>query len=703
MLDACNGESEPNCMDLLAKRIKTGKDPELLKRLNLLAGIEAFKAARWEQSEKFFLEIDLVFPLFQDTIHYYLGELAYQNGQFTWALKRFREIPPDSRFRTLSKFRLASCLARLKDPAAAEEFETLLKEYPKHPRAAQARFELATLLQTTDPERTKMLWLDVARSDPKGEYGKRSMEKLASLKIKNEDQAKVLLVHAGILLKSKDYKGTKEKLEEALKLLGKSSKSPLLSEISYYKARLLLKERKQPDALKLLDKIKLDNALPETLGSVLLLKAQVLYKKNELVKVIELGKKFLADYPDHKDICEAQTLLGRALRENGDTKEAAKNFFDLVSTHPDCPESDEALWWAGWLYYRDAHYGPAAMIFMQIQESAINRFDNERALYWLARTSEKQQKQTEALEIYRKLSNEYPLSYYGTLAVWRLMEQKQDVSAIFKGRTNMARVDAASELSFDVSSYLNDPAFKRALEYLRLSRRDEANGEFAAFSERYPKDETPSILRAYLNQKEGEIFDSTQLFRTKITSFMRRYPAEGDNALWVMAFPRPFLELVEKARDEFKLDPNLLFALMREESSFNPAIRSPANALGLTQIIPATGKIIARKLKHKKYKFDQLKKPEVSVRFGAFHLDELIDLYKGNVALAISAYNAGSGAVNAWLKKRGKLEMDEFVEDIPFRETRGYTRRVLKSYGIYRYLYTEQEFGFDFWHKPTEK
>jgi soluble lytic murein transglycosylase len=132
-----------------------------------------------------------------------------------------------------------------------------------------------------------------------------------------------------------------------------------------------------------------------------------------------------------------------------------------------------------------------------------------------------------------------------------------------------------------------------------------------------------------------------------------------------------------------KVPEALQWAIMREESSFYPRAESFANALGLTQLMSRTAQRFAKWPVTREALFDPDKNVEVGSQFLAF----LLEHYEGMVPLVISGYNAGEGGVDRWLHERGDLELDEFIETIPFDETRGYTKRVLASYLAYAWLY----------------
>jgi soluble lytic murein transglycosylase len=132
---------------------------------------------------------------------------------------------------------------------------------------------------------------------------------------------------------------------------------------------------------------------------------------------------------------------------------------------------------------------------------------------------------------------------------------------------------------------------------------------------------------------------------------------------------------------------DLVQALMREESALDPRALSPVGAIGLTQLMYPTAQEVARKLKLGKLSRASLTDTSLNIRLGSRYLGDLVRQFGGSVALALAAYNAGGGAVRRWLEQRRGLELDEFVEEIPVEETRGYVKRVLRSYAAYRLLY----------------
>ncbi len=159
-------------------------------------------------------------------------------------------------------------------------------------------------------------------------------------------------------------------------------------------------------------------------------------------------------------------------------------------------------------------------------------------------------------------------------------------------------------------------------------------------------------------------------------------------AVYELAYPRAYQDLVLAASSEFNVDPCLVWAVMREESHFRPDALSWADARGLMQVIPSTGEWIAQRL-GEKYRGQALYEPEVSIRYGTWYLAHLTELFDGELAKVVAAYNGGPGSVNRWLNSPVYREPADLPGVATFPETREYIDKVLSSWLVYRWLYGE--------------
>ena len=149
--------------------------------------------------------------------------------------------------------------------------------------------------------------------------------------------------------------------------------------------------------------------------------------------------------------------------------------------------------------------------------------------------------------------------------------------------------------------------------------------------------------------------------------------------------PRAYEPIVMEAARANGIEPELLFAVMRVESVFNPRIISYAGAIGLMQIMPRTGRLIAQAIGRADFTVDMLLDPETNIQFAAWYLASLIDRFDGRIPLAIASYNGGPHNVRRWMRDHAEdMPLDAFLETIPFEQTHRYVRRVLTHYEAYR-------------------
>jgi soluble lytic murein transglycosylase len=159
---------------------------------------------------------------------------------------------------------------------------------------------------------------------------------------------------------------------------------------------------------------------------------------------------------------------------------------------------------------------------------------------------------------------------------------------------------------------------------------------------------------------------------------------------WKLAFPLPYRAELERFSKENGLDPFLVAALIRQESEFNAKAISRSNARGLMQIEPVTGRELSRKLRLRAYSTARLFQPSMNLQLGSYYLKTVVASLNGHLEAALAAYNAGPGRARSWLSWGEFREPAEFVETVPFSETRNYIETVLRNADVYRRLYGEE-------------
>jgi soluble lytic murein transglycosylase len=261
-----------------------------------------------------------------------------------------------------------------------------------------------------------------------------------------------------------------------------------------------------------------------------------------------------------------------------------------------------------------------------------------------------------------------------------------------------ARPDGWSEdqpsFQFRARSLYASDGFQRALEFLRLGLGREAEAELRRLGlaapggkERVddPDQQDKLWAMAFLYHGAGRYGPSHWVTRWHILDFKRKWPTGPHRKRWEIAYPRAWWNLLDRHARQHGFPTELIISFVREESAFDPLRESFANAIGLTQMIAPTAKRFARGTGISVSR-ETLRDPVKNVTIGSRFLAFLVDKFEKRVALVVPSYNAGEGATLRWLRERGDWPMDEFAEEIPYDETRNYSKRVLSSYFAYSYL-----------------
>ncbi|MCP5103764.1 MAG: lytic transglycosylase domain-containing protein, partial [bacterium] len=193
------------------------------------------------------------------------------------------------------------------------------------------------------------------------------------------------------------------------------------------------------------------------------------------------------------------------------------------------------------------------------------------------------------------------------------------------------------------------------------------------------------LIQSILHLKKGDFYHTFVEFRKNFDCYQELRLPRFLHAIYT---PVRYRELVETYSEQHRLDKNLVFALIWQESFFRRDIVSPARANGLMQLMYPTAKQIARRQGIRIKRWD-LYTPHINIRLGTDHLRELLDKYDNKLHLVLAAYNAGPHRVDSWLKQFGHVSDDEFIELMPFTETRGYVKNILRNYYYYRFYYGE--------------
>ncbi len=708
MLFTCEKGDEDECREAVKKALATEKDPDMRRRLSFRSALSSEREGESNKAEKIWREILAAYPLLSDTISYWLGEDMIKLLKWEEALAYFESVPQSSRLYKQALFRQGHCLTRLrkKDEAIAL-LEKLVSDYPGYFRTSEAIFNLAELYSSTQMPKTRRLWKQLVADWPGSGYDQLAAQRLSKLPKKlwsDAERVRAATSRAKILIDRSHPRKAQRELEEVDDLLG-DSKSVLKGEYDFTYATALFARRRYTEALKYLKQIKETKVDNDIKGHAVLLRSRAWLRRGDTDRSISIIKTFFPKYKNTSMACEARYLWATACKlsdNNAINEQALVQYRHVVEDYPECDRVDESMHFAAWMSYRNGETKKARTLFQGLARMQDSRFERQVGQYWLARIDELEGREYDAVERYTILVKNYPLGYYSQMAMGRLMQRGKPLPSPAWPKMNLSTMPVNLDLRMDLTFLYNEPSFAKALELWRLGLEREASKEISYLQEKLGNNQVDWMF-AWLYHIVGDHFRSHWIGRVKCAKDLYDYPVPGNRSYWMLAYPRPYKDLVEKYAGENKIDPFFVWAIMREESAFKPEVHSPAKAVGLTQMIYPTGKHVAKKLGHNNFKLEDLEDPETSIRFGAYHLRELLDFYKGNMSLAISAYNAGSTAVGRWLREKPDMRMDEFNEDIPYGQTRRYTRRVFSSYGIYRYLYSAKDLGLDLWDYPKSK
>jgi soluble lytic murein transglycosylase len=398
--------------------------------------------------------------------------------------------------------------------------------------------------------------------------------------------------------------------------------------------------------------------------------ARALSRADEDARAIRAYRRFAQRYPRTKRAPEARFLaawleirLGRATGE----KQMERLLRGKSQVRGRWRRS--ALWELGFRAFETRRYARAARYISQYAALATDSMDEARGFYWLGRSYRRGPK---AVDAYRKAIEVEPLHWYAVLAASRLKRLKVEPPRPFAHAASLDPVEVA-QTNLPVPETFE--VYRRlGLDLAGVAWLNTHENELVA---QYPKEQRiPLLTRLY---RDAGAYREALLVARRRMVYLQSDPAEH-RWWWDAAYPMPWLSIVDDDRGE--LPRALIYATMRQESGFRPEVVSRAGAVGLMQVMPQ----LATKLAGRPVTPQQLREPETNIALGLEEMASLASEFNHVYPLSIAAYNAGKTRVKRWLKESRKMELDRFVERIPFNETRNYVRRVTTHYARYSYL-----------------
>ena len=375
-------------------------------------------------------------------------------------------------------------------------------------------------------------------------------------------------------------------------------------------------------------------------------------------------------------------FAGIWLEDQKQFNEAIVKYRAVAKAGEPATQRAEASWRVGWALYRMARYKEAIGVWQHIVDQRDSDYEPQ-ALYWIARSLTHTQN-GRARDVYAQLCRQYPFTYYCQLAREQAPDAVVEIggppvpSAVAESPT--AEVVAPSVMKF--AEVEQQPAYRRALELKMLGLEADAARELAALTEQYTRD--PDILMTLsmrLNEV-GAYNHALRLARARFREKLERTGGAVAPGLWSVAYPTGLIPTI-KTQGLNGVNPYLVAAIIREESQYDVRAVSRVGAIGLMQVMPATANQVAQRHHLPAVTREDLFDQETNIRIGARYVEQLLAQFSGDVIQTIAAYNAGPIVVGNWAGQHKGRSQDEFVELIPFQETRQYVKRVLRSFKEY--------------------
>jgi len=402
--------------------------------------------------------------------------------------------------------------------------------------------------------------------------------------------------------------------------------------------------------------------------------------------------------------------LGKTLMKDGDIDAAKKAFLQIVKTRDSyeimamyklyyifqqenniqkaqywlnrvaqtkTPFSIAAYWELGWYYYKNGDLNHAITYFDMLEHSRYSDdLERTKARYWKARCLLKNGAIYKAQNIFFDIANASPINYYS------IMSHMWLGSNILTFNENEILLPQITDPDIATPFFFHYTRYKFLLS---VGLRSDALNELNAISMlNLPQEEY--LFLCYEYYKNEDYFNSLYLARTILGNMLQRF-SEETLPVWFYSYPSGFSNIIKAYAKEYQIDPFILYALILQESRYKTDAISNAGALGVMQIMPSTASRVAKAISLEPFYPQLLFDPQINIGIGAWYFKKLIMKYKDNYVLSLAAYNAGEKAVDTWITNSEDCNTDEFIEDIPFDETRHYVKEIITNWVVYKMIY----------------
>jgi soluble lytic murein transglycosylase len=413
--------------------------------------------------------------------------------------------------------------------------------------------------------------------------------------------------------------------------------------------------------------------------------AEIARNTNDDTELTTILQHMRATTPNSPWLESALFTAGNIYLLRQDYDRAIDYYREIHERFPNTSRASYAHWKCAWLTYRQNRPDQAKKYLDQQIEFYPGSNEVPNAIYWRGRMAEADQNYGLARSYYLKLGDRYRNYYYGVAARKRLaaLPEAQPVAV-----ASLQRIPGITKIepeALQTTPPEDDLHYNRSRLLENAGALDLAVKELQAGTSTGPSWEMVEIARMYTGA--GEYYRALQALKHAISGYFAMDVNALPQPYWEGLFPRPYWESLRRYSEANGLDPYLVASLIRQESEFNPTVVSHANAYGLMQLLPKTGKGTAKEVGLHNYKTDSLLDPAINIELGTKYFREMVDHFGGQVEYALAAYNAGSSRVEDWRSSGNYRDIEEFVESIPFTETREYVQAIVRNAEVYKQVY----------------
>jgi soluble lytic murein transglycosylase len=424
-------------------------------------------------------------------------------------------------------------------------------------------------------------------------------------------------------------------------------------------------------------------ALPDTQGENgarrLYLLMELARNRGDLEEQRRIVAEMESSFPRSPWLAEALFDSGNTYLLRREYPAAVEYYGTLATRFPDSKHGSAAHWKAGWLSYRQGLYAEAARLFDEQIRLYPGTTEAVSALYWRARIYETQEhKPALAAANYRAIIRAYQHFFYAQMARQRLAALGNTPPA---PQLELNNIQPAPVPQLTESFPADSPHLAKARLLANAGLNDYIAQEIAADPD---SADWSALAEAQIYASYGEAYRALRSLKRALPSAASTSLKSIPLAYWRILFPEPWWETIKSESAKNNLDPYLVASLIRQESEFNPSVISYANAYGLMQLLPTVGKSMAHQEGLSGFATYQLLDPATNIRLGTRYLHEGMNKFGGVTEYALAAYNAGDSRVVDWQAAGPYQGIDEFVESIPFTQTREYVESILRNVEIYK-------------------